>query len=376
MQVSKRNTASGLRYDVRWRVGDKVYTRTFHRRKDADAFAVTIEADRLKGIVIDPRRGNATFESVAKKWQASTPTKRARSKELDEMVLRVHILPTIGDRAIATITPADIQSLVDIWTAKLSPSTVHRQYSCLRAIMSYAVKADIIYRSPCRNIRLPRVSLVKRPSLSTEQLECLADALGDDYAAMMWCGVVLGLRWSEAAGLTVDRLDLLNGRLTVDRQLSRARTLEPPKSEAGVRTLACPAWLIDELAAVLARRKLTAADGDELIFTTPSGRALFYTDWRRYIWLPACNAAGLPGLRFHDLRSLAATALVTTGVDVKTAQTRLGHASPQITLALYARTTIEADQRAADMVGNVFRPRDKRAMRHLTKSTGHDRNTL
>ena len=126
MQVSKRNTASGLRYDVRWRVGDKVYTRTFHRRRDADAFAVTIEADRLKGIVIDPRKGNVTFESVAKKWQASMPTKRAGSRELDEMVLRVHILPTIGDSTIATITPADIQSLVDVWTAKLSPSTVQR----------------------------------------------------------------------------------------------------------------------------------------------------------------------------------------------------------------------------------------------------------
>ncbi len=376
MQISKRDTASGSRYDVRWRAGDRVHTRTFHRRKDADAFAVTIEADKLKGIVLDPQRGNVTFESVAKKWQASMPTKRARSKELDEMVLRVHILPTIGDRAIATITPADIQSLVDIWTAKLAPSTVHRQYSCLRAIMSYAVRADIIYRSPCRNIHLPRVSLVKRPALSAEQLEHLADALGDDQAVMMWCGAVLGLRWAEAAGLTVDRLDLLNGQLTVDRQLTRTRTLEPPKSEAGVRTLACPAWLVDELSALLARRRLTAANGDALIFTTSSGRALFYTDWRRYIWIPACNAAGLPGLRFHDLRSLAATMLVATGVDVKTAQTRLGHASPQITLALYARATIEADQRAADMVGDVFRPRDKRAMRHPTKLTGHDKHTL
>ena len=81
-----------------WRVGDKVYTRTFHRRKDADAFAVTIEADRLKGIVIDPRKGNVTFESVAKKWQTSMPTKRARSRELDEMVLRVHILPSASAR--------------------------------------------------------------------------------------------------------------------------------------------------------------------------------------------------------------------------------------------------------------------------------------
>ena len=138
-----------------------------------------------------------------------------------------------------------------------------------------------------------------------------------------------------------------------------------------------PDYVKDELYGEFSiRRRLTAADGDALIFTTSSGRALFYTDWRRYIWIPACNAAGLPGLRFHDLRSLAATMLVATGVDVKTPRTRLGHASPQITLALYARATIEADQRAADMVGDVFRPRDKRAMRHPTKLTGHDKHTL
>jgi integrase len=67
-------------------------------------------------------------------------------------------------------------------------------------------------------------------------------------------------------------------------------------------------------------------------------------------------------LRFHDLRSIATTALIAEGVDVKTAQSRLGHSSPQVTLALYARATTEGDRRAAEKVGERFRPRDIRGM--------------
>jgi integrase len=64
----------------------------------------------------------------------------------------------------------------------------------------------------------------------------------------------------------------------------------------------------------------------------------------------------MPELRFHDLRSVSATALVAAGVDVRTAQTRLGHSSPVITLGIDARATAEADRRAADAVGNALRP--------------------
>jgi len=78
--------------------------------------------------------------------------------------------------------------------------------------------------------------------------------------------------------------------------------------------------------------------------------------------VPACEAAGLAGPRFHDLRSLSATALVAAGVDMKPAQVRLDHSSPHVTLALYARATKEADRMAADTVGEIFRPRDGRAM--------------
>ena len=126
--------------------------------------------------------------------------------------------------------------------------------------------------------------------------------------------------------------------------------------------MAVPAWLVDELAALMARRSLNAANGETLLFTGGSGQPLHYPNWRRRTWVPACEAAGLPGLRFHDLRSLATTALIAQGVDVKTAQVRLGHSSPQVTLAIYARATREGDRAAADKVGERFQPRDGHAM--------------
>jgi integrase len=89
---------------------------------------------------------------------------------------------------------------------------------------------------------------------------------------------------------------------------------------------------------------------------------LNHTAWRRERWLPACFEAGLPKRRFHDLRSLAASVMVAEGVDVKTAQRRLGRANVSLTLQVYARASIEADRRAADLVGERFRPRDGRGM--------------
>src|ERR1039458_5115644 len=57
-------------YDVRTRIGGRVVTRTFKRRKDADAYASTIEADKLRGVVVDPRRAKVTVEDYTARWLA------------------------------------------------------------------------------------------------------------------------------------------------------------------------------------------------------------------------------------------------------------------------------------------------------------------
>ena len=174
-----------------------------------------------------------------------------------------------------------------------------------------------------------------------EQLAALADALGEDFAPFAYLGAVLGLRWGECAGLKVGRLDFLRSTLTVAVQRTRGPGGEmvegPPKSAAGRRTLAVPAPLMEMLSRHLARRQLTGAHVDAYVFTAPEGGPLDYSHFRDRVWVPACNATGLTGLRFHDLRHANATGLVADGVDVKTAQTRLGHSDPRLTLAIYAQ---------------------------------------
>ncbi|MCA1844063.1 MAG: tyrosine-type recombinase/integrase, partial [Actinobacteria bacterium] len=61
------------------------------------------------------------------------------------------------------------------------------------------------------------------------------------------------------------------------------------------------------------------------------------------IWKPATAKGGLEGVTFHDLRRANATGLVAEGVDVGTAQARLGHSDPRLTLAIYAQATGDAD---------------------------------
>ena len=287
----------------------------------------------------------------------SDATKRSGSVARDRSILERHVLPVLGCKSVGAITRADVQKLVNAWTGQYAPSTVGRHYSCLRALLSYAEAAELIGRSPCRGIRGPEMSPRKADILNGENVERLADALGVN-GPMVYLGV-LGLRWGEVAGLRVGRLDFLRQTLTVATQRTRGTrgtmVEQDPKSRRGRRTLTLPAWLMFMLASHLADRGLTGDHTDALVFVSVEGAPLHYSNWRRRVWLPAVGAAGFPGLRYHDLRHTAATALVDEGVDIKTAQTRLGH-SEQVMLRIYAQATERADRSAADKVGERFKP--------------------
>ena len=171
---------------------------------------------------------------------------------------------------------------------------------------------------------------------------------------MVWCGALLGLRWGEVAGLRVGDLDLLGGTLTISQQRPAHGPAGPPKSKAGERPLSMPAALVRMLAAHLSAYGLAGADADSLVFTSPDGAPLDYSNWRRRIWVPAVRQAGFRRAGFHDLRRTNATQLVVSGVDIKTAQSRLGHADPRLTLALYAQAVDDTDRDAAARLDERF----------------------
>jgi integrase len=359
MSINRRQTKNGVVYDVRLRTPDGgQYKRSFRTRKEAETFEARELADRSRGGWVDPRRSTLTFGEWAADWLVRDPSKRPSSLARDESVVRIHLLPTLGKRRLASITPWDVQRLVNAWTKSSSPRTVRRQFDVVRAIFSAAVDDDRLVRSPCRNIKLPAVEQKNRQVISAAQLGALADEIGADWAPMVHLGAVLGLRWGECAGLRVGRLDFTHRTLFVAEQLTRAKhgvmVAGPPKSAAGRRTLSVPRPLMELLAIHMVRRGLSADDADAYLFTMPEGGPLDYAHWRMRYWIPATKAIGLPWLTFHDLRRANATAMVSAGIDLKTAQTRLGHSDPRLTLSVYAQATSAADRDAADRVAAVF----------------------
>jgi integrase len=367
--IRKRTTRAGdARYVVRYRTpAGEPRKETFRTRREANQRVHAIEADKMRGGWLDPRRASRPFGEIAEEWFASNPAKRSSTRARDRSVLDRHVLSTLERIPVGSVTPRGVQGLVSEWSARMGPRSVRRCYDVVRAVFNYAVESDVIARTPCRSIKLPPVEHKARHVVTADELAALADELGSGYALMAYLGALLGLRWGEVAGLRVGRVDFLAGTVEVAEQSTRGEggraVFGPPKSEAGRRVLSAPREMVDMLAAHLARRGLTGADTDAFVFVSPNGQPLDYSHWRRRVWLPACERAGLGGLVFHDLRRAAATALVLEHVDMKTAQTMLGHSDPRLTLGLYAQSSRDAARAAAEAMGARFlaQPRPPRA---------------
>lgn len=363
MSIHLRWTKDGARrYDVRLRdPSGRVYTRTFRTRRETEAFESDQRASRRRGLWLDPRQAEEPLQAVAERWLDSNPAKRPSSRARDESALRTHILPALGDRSIGSLTPSDIQQCVNEWSQRLAPRSVRRVYQTLSAVLNAAVLDDRIARSPGRGIRLPAIQPTDRPVLTADQLADLADALGPDYGLMVHLGAVLGLRWGECAGIRVGRIDFDRATITITEQVTRGTggrsAIGPPKSQAARRTLAAPSVLMVLLTNHLERRGLKTRDTDAFVFASSDGEHLDYSNWLHRIWYPARQQAGVDWAQFHDLRRANATGLVLEGVDLKTAQTRLGHTDPRLTLGIYAQASTEADRQAAERLGDRFLPR-------------------
>lgn len=359
MSIQRRETATGVRYDVKLRdAHGRMYQRTFRTKREAESYQAQEKADQARGAWVDPRGGAKPFGEVAQEWLTSNPAKRPSGWARDEAVVRVHLRPAFGNRPVASITKRDVQTLVNEWCKQAKARTVNRQYGTLRAILNYAVESDLIGRTPCRGINLPTADEKDAYIVDADELAALAAAMDGETSPMAYLGAVLGLRWGECAGLKVGRLDFLRSEIRVCWQRTRGpggvMVEGPPKSAKGNRTEAVPKELMDMLAAHLARRGLTGADADEYVFTGPQGQPLDYSNWYHGVWVPACKAAGLAGLKFHNLRDANATGMVADGVDVKTAQVRLGHADVRTTLGIYAKATTEGNRDAAAKLAKRF----------------------
>jgi integrase len=172
-------------------------------------------------------------------------------------------------------------------------------------------------------------------------------------------GELLGLRWQD--------IDWTFGRLSVRRTLVRIgkqMLFNEPRSRRSRRTIALPPVLMEELKTVRNgqkeyRRVLGSAYADyDLVFCQPNGKPLHAHNLSQRDFQSVAARAGVPHIRFHDLRHCSATLLLREGVHPKVVQERLGHSGISITMDTYSHVLPGMQEQAASRLADRLMGRD------------------
>lgn len=332
-------------YRARYRDADgKEHLRRFKRSAEARAWVADQEASVRRGDHIDTKTARTTVGDWLDRWLAGYASRRPSTVRQANVHCKV-IRAEFGDRRLGDIRPSEVNA----WVARLgehyADSTRYAIYRRFAQVMADAAHDGLIPRSPCSRRTAPRQGQ-QRPEVATvEQVWALHDAMPDRLRPAILLGAFAGLRISEACGLQVSDVDLMRGVVTPGTAWGR----QPLKSEASRASVPIPQDLALELAAYATGETFLSDEIGQPVGPWVIERAV--RDVRGAV-------AGLPaGFRFHDLRHTYASLLIEQGLDVKTVQTRLRHASAMTTLNTYGHMFPDTDDKSRDAVATAFAAR-------------------
>jgi len=148
----------GKRWLAVWTAPDgREQTKAFAKRADADRHGAAMEADQLRGVYVDPRRGVMLARDYGElKFLPSLVHLRPNSASTYTSHLRTHWWPLLGDRQIRSLSRSDMKAAVAALAGSLAPSTVETVFAVMRAMMAAAVDDGVIPVNPCSRVPLPR----------------------------------------------------------------------------------------------------------------------------------------------------------------------------------------------------------------------------
>jgi len=331
-------TSIAKRADGHWRARyrdarGKEHARHFARKVDAQQWLDSVTASVQVGAYVDPTMGRETVAAYARTWLERQVQLKPSTKARYAGVIRVHIVPRFGPVALAKIDRSDLSGWVTELSARgLAAPTVRHIHKIMHGILQSAMLDGRIARNPATGVKLPRDRGKYKRFLTHEQVAALADAAADDRLIILvlaYCG----LRFGELAALRVRSVDPLRRRLIIEEsatEVDGVMVFGTPKSHQQ-RRVPIRKSLIEDLA-----RACEGKHPDDLLFTAPRGGVIFLRNWRKRVFDPASQVAGLDPLSPHELRHTAASLAVAAGANVKAVQRMLGHASAAMTLDTYS----------------------------------------
>jgi integrase len=280
-------------------------------------------------------------------------------------LLKNHILPALGHLPLSRLTPQHVQAFyADKLKAGLSPRTVQIMHALLHKALENAVRWRLVPRNICEDVSSPRATRYEMQSLTMDQAQRLMEAArGHRFEVLLLLALVTGMRRGELLSLRWKDIQLeekcLHVRHTVARIAGHGYVENEPKTAQSRRKITLPDFVVEALRQhrtrqLEARLKAgTAWEDHDLVFCNTHGGFL-NTDYLRRRFLRLLKDAGLPQMRFHDLRHSAATILLSMRVPPNVVKEILGHSDIGITLGIYGHVLPGMHEEAMDKWSDLF----------------------
>ncbi|PQP33140.1 site-specific integrase [Desulfobacteraceae bacterium SEEP-SAG10] len=324
-------------------------------KKKAKEAMRDIEDQVARGIYL-PDRKIPLFSKVAEDWlEYKKPNLRESTWSVYEGHTRNHF-HDLDDLKINRISTIKIEKFIgDRQNQGMNISTIKKILVTLGQIMSYAVRHKYIDYNPVRDAERPKgqgnTKKQKIRILRPDEINSLIDAESNlGYKTLFQLAIFSGARQGELLGLKWSDVDWSNNQIHIQRTFNNYAWYDT-KTDASDRKID----LGPTMMTALKKWKLACPTSKlNLVFPNKAGNPINHNNLVNRHFNPALESAGLPKIRFHDLRHTYASLLIEQGENIKYIQSQLGHSSPTVTLNIYAHLMKPVNQEAACRLENTI----------------------
>jgi integrase len=327
-------------------------------RREVEEKLTKAKAERDGGLVFDSDSGR--LGPYLEGWLDDVVRNTVKQRTLENYayIVQRHITPELGRVKVKDLRPDWVRRLYrEKLDSGLSTRTVRLVHTVLNKALKQAVLDGVLARNVCVAVKAPR--LVKKEIRPLDPIQAgtlLEVAKGDRLEALYVLAITAGLREGELLGLRWEDVALQHGTVQVRRQLTRTKkygiSFTTPKrgksrsvklAERAVKALKNHRERQSEELLRLG----TPSQNNNLVFTSTVGTPLDPSNFTYHTFRPFLKRAGLPKIRFHDLRHTCATLLLGKGVHPKIVQQMLGHANISETMDTYSHVLPNMQEAAA-----------------------------
>ena len=341
----------------------KRISKTFKTKAEAVNWSRKLQTDLEQGF--DHHGSKTLLKTYLEEW-IETRRLSLRPKTINdyENTLKNHVIPHLGQVALKDITLSKVEVFYSLLHKKgVGVRTIRKVHAILRSALTKAVSYGLLLRNPVLGAVLPQANSKEMSVFDASQVNQFLMAAADTpYEALYYLAVTTGMRQGELLGLKWADLNWVTGMLYVKRQVQRVPgkglALTPPKTRNGTRIVQLGQGTLDKLRKHQQQQQvqiMLAGDRwqhNDLIFPTSIGTLKdarnFLLDFKRII-----AQAGLPEIRFHDLRHTAASLMLNNGTPAIVASRVLGHSKPSITMDIYGHLYIEKQEHVARLMDDL-----------------------